>query len=215
MMESVRRNHRALLAGVVSTLGTLSICALFWPLSEPTTAPAMMMVQLAIMTVFMPLAAFGSSRPIDLIYRSGVTSDSFGAFMLVAGWLAGGWGLLDAIKLYLLMTGCGLMLMGAFVAARSFRGSAWAGSTGVFVLGSLVAGFHGAVLAQVIGPGPGTLAKLDLLSAGRDALGIEKAPAEWWVTALVYGAVAGLLWAVPLLDWPIWGPVHDDDESAG
>jgi hypothetical protein len=211
-MKSVRRNYRALLLGALWTLSLLAVAALILGISEPDSAMKLMMAQLVIMAAFMPAAAYGAGRPLDVVYRSGVTTDCFGAFMLAAGLFTRAWGPLDAVKLYVLLTGFGLMLMGACVALRRFRDQAWVGTLGMFVVAGIVVGFHGLVLANGMALGDGPVLKLNLLAAGRDAVGLDQGATAWVTTAMIYGAAAGLFWMVPLLGSPM-GPDADPDDE--
>ena len=114
-----------------------------------------------------------------------------------------------AVKLYVLISAVGLLLIGLFVAVRSLDLATPLPALGMAGLGLVIAAAHTFFPPSAI-ESPSELGRLDLPSAAADALGAQLAEVSWMVTFLIYGAAAGLCWSVPLIVRPMAQPKEED-----
>jgi hypothetical protein len=204
-----RRNGLWMGLVVVVTLGVLGVWAAVRPVRSAEDGQRLVVVQLWVMAVLMPIAAHGVGRTFDALYRAGVADDAFGVFMVVFAFVGGPWGVWDAVKLYLLVSAVGLLLIGLLAAVRCTELPAIVATGVMAAAGCALAGYH---TLAVTGPVefPDALSRINLVLAAGDAMGIQAAPVWWVVTFLIYGAAAGLWWSWLLIAGP---PAGADEEG--
>jgi hypothetical protein len=197
------RNGRVMTLTVGLTLAILSVRATVgWSDRQKPDAQGLMLVQLWIMSLLVPMAAYGADRSMDVLARAGITNDAFGLFVLVLGPATGSWGIVDAAQLYLLASAAGLFLTGLFVALQSARLPVAACSGLTAAVGLAVAIFH-SVADRMPTDGSDLRERVNLLAAVGDALGARPGSTTWLVTLLIYAAAAGMCWSLPRKEHPL------------
>lgn len=192
------RNGKTLFLVIVLTWIGLAGFALVSGLGGSDAVQRMALAQLWIMAIILPVAAHSAKFPVDIYYRGGSTNDGFGVFMIAVSTIGGTWGLLTALKLYVLLSSVGLLLATLFLLLRRLRPSSilpWMVATGT---GVGIAAVH-TFLPESAWAAPSALARANVLLGAAIAAGPENAPLSWLVTSLIYAAGAGLCWSLVLM----------------
>jgi len=146
-------------------------------------------VQLLLMAVVIPIAAWAADTRLDVLFRAGATTDTFAAVVLVVAVLSPDVTVWQGLGAYLLVAGVALAGMGVMASCRMAGLSRLAAALCAFVL--LAAGAAGASVALPV--------KVNVDWALQDLLGLSPTAPGWLTTLLVVAAGAGMAWTAGYL----------------
>ena len=146
-------------------------------------------VQLLLMAVLVPIAAWSADTRLDVLFRAGPTTDTFAVVVLLVAVLSFDVTVWQALGAYLLVAAVALAGMGVMASCHVAGLSRLAAACSAF--GVLAGGAAG-----VLVPLP---TKINLDLALQDLLGLSPSPSGWPTTFLVVAAAAGMAWAAGYL----------------
>lgn len=170
------------LAALVGTLGAAG------PLDRQAVLTAAR-VQLLLMAVVVPVAAWSADTRLDVLFRAGPTTDTFAVVVLVVAVLSPDVALGQALGAYLLVASVALAGMGVMASCR-VAGVRWL-IAACSAFGVLAGGAAG-----LLAPLP---VKINVDLALQDLLKLSPSPSGWLTTFLVVSAVAGMAWTAGYL----------------
>jgi len=146
-------------------------------------------VQLLLVAVVVPVAAWSASARLDVLFRAGPTTDTFAVVVLVVAFLSPDVTVWQALGAYLLIAAVALAGMGVMASCRLAGLSRLAAASSTFAL--LAAGAAGALVSLPV--------KVNVDLALQDLLGLSPTAPGWLTTLLVAAAAAGMAWTAGYL----------------
>jgi hypothetical protein len=184
------RRHRSAIAVVVAVtlvalVGSLGAAGALDRQAVLTAAR----VQLLLMAVVVPVAAWPAGTRLDVLFRAGPTTDTFAVVVLTVAVLSPDVTLWQALGAYLLVAAVALAGMGVMASCRIAGPSRLVAACCAFAV--LTAGAAG-----VVAPLP---VKVNVDLALQDLLGLSPTATGWLITLLVAAAAAGMAWTAGYL----------------